>query len=273
VECIVCAGVLVPLLAWSAQLGKVGVLKHQVMLASRALAWENTVSRKPVDNDTLLKRFIDYPHLPIGRIQPLVGIGDHRFWRRQQSLSGDSSPGDSNSGDSRTKFTFDPPLSIHTGDNAIATAEMTLPKAAHSMAELLRKTASVNGNLSTTEWGLAVDGLLRAEVNVDLSNNRYLVTQGRSCQQNSRAVQFACVSAGTALVTDNWSAGSREQSENRSRSFVPAAQLAAVGNTLAVIGKLPLFGELSGLQDAFGRVDGSVLPPIQDERQKSKPVP
>jgi len=119
-----------------------------------------------------------------------------------------------------------------------------------------------------TEWDLTGDGLISAQIQVDLHNNNWLEGVA-SPQCGSGSNIYACVRESNAIMVDGWSAGSDAQARQRVRSLVPASGLTEVGDMLSHIGAIPVFKELRRLDGAFGHVDMNVLPSTTDRRLQS----
>lgn len=248
VETSLLMGVMLPVLFGLVMIGKLIDLKQTTVQAGRYAAWETTVrgaaERSDVDAQLIQSRF--FHTVESAQDVDSLHAGRNRLWG---SVAG---------GQAGTGLWADTAISVsghdihshYTVEQPGQSATFTLRRATAGIGNLLD---SVKGN----EWGLTGAGLVSARIEAPVARNGWLGSTVFDCEGGHGV---ACLKTNSAILTNGWSASGDDQARRRVRSLVPASALEPVGSALSVVGKLPMFGELGGLESAFGHVDMRVLP-------------
>ncbi len=250
-EFVVLMLVLVPMMMGIPMIGKLVDLRQTAVSASRYAAWESTVASNYTVASQVETRFFRDPSSVIATNKPLVG--KNRLWGESAARESEilSQSGAVHIEDSSANVVA---LEVNIGSPGSG----LIGKQALKIGDAVSKSGDLLGWAEDTEWGLPGDGLIRAAVQVNVKNNDFL--QGMLSRCGSSAGIYACIRESNSIMVDGWSSGSDTQAANRTRSYVPAVALKPVGDLLSKLGYIPPFKELRDLDDAFGRVDITVLP-------------
>jgi hypothetical protein len=235
--------VLVPALVTLPMLGKITDTNQSAVQASRYVAFEKTISGKNTELLTkeVRMRFFADPKLKIATDAEVQPDAVNSFWRITNA-----------DGEADSLLRPGSPLSINSNNQSIPN---------EVVAELSRDIVSSGKFLAKmipdSDWSLEENGLFVATINSVIKQPGQL-PDTMECGDSEDAL--SCVTRSTAIFVDEWNAGSSNQAEERSRTFVPAAVFRPVGNVLAKIGEIPLLKEMKGLEDAFGKVDSEQVP-------------
>jgi len=247
VEATVLLVVLLPVIYGVVMLGKVIDLKQTTEQAGRYAAWESTVypaqgpdSQAPLE---ITQRFFGNPEstLQTAPQQP----GNHPLWGHQSR---------------RPNARLEQETRVAILPDAVSAdydRNISQPTIAMKVGQLAGKAGNVLDGLSGNSWGLTPDGLLQANVGVQLDGNAWLGAGSDGCANKQSTL---CLTSSAVILVDGWSASDDAQARKRVRSLVPASALEPLGNAVSIVGNLPMFGELKRLKGAFGHVDMTVLP-------------
>lgn len=247
VETTILMVVMLPLVYAVAMIGKLIDLKQNVEQASRYAAWEATVYPASGTGGSapqnITQRFFGSPEdlLQSHAVEP----GNHSLW-------GLSDKQHQNHFEANTQVVIDQ-SSIQAGYRR----DIAQPTTAMRVGQLAGKSGEVLDGLSGNAWGLSADGLLEANVSLELNTGTWLNAGAGQCGD---AASTTCLNSNAVILVDGWSASDDSQARQRVRSLMPASALEPLGDAVSVVGNLPMFGELKGLKNAFGHVDMSVLP-------------
>ncbi len=249
-EFAVLALVMVPAFTMVPLLGKVSNMNQTTVQASRYAAWEMTVSGK--SNGVLTQEV------------------DARYFARSDTLIQTNvvTPGDSDQNvlwggygeneDGKVNRLF------RAGDNKIAVYMENNPLPSEAGGSLMTGIVAVgdalDGTIPGANWDLEGEGLYNARIGVNVGANR-LLSGGKDCQGRESDETFSCISRNSAILVDSWSSSDSGQVVSRTKALVPAGTLQSLGDMVSVLGNIPLFEELEGLDGAFGYVDPDQLPP------------
>lgn len=247
VEASVLMVVLLPLIYGVVMLGKLIDLKQTTEQASRYAAWESTVYTADGSHGAapagITERFFGEPtaSLQTQRVEP----GINPLWGNTQTQ-------DANRFEVDTRVAIKSPAI--TADYQRDIAE---PTVAMSVGEQAGKSGEMLDGLSGNSWGLTANGLVQANVGVQMNSSAWLNAEATGCGTDQSSV---CLNSRAVILVDGWSASNDAHSEERVRSLMPASAIEPLGNAISLVGNIPMFGELKGLKGAFGHVDMQVLP-------------
>ena len=148
-----------------------------------------------------------------------------------------------------------PHRSARDGAESIAAG---IGKAVHDAGTAMKNISSLG---APVDWSLSGDGLTVGGVRVGVEKNGLLRNAPSPC---TVAGAYACLEELSVIMSDGWSAENDRQAVKRVRSLVPANALREIGDVFSLAGKIPVFKELEGLENAFGHVDVSKLPASED---------
>jgi len=247
VEATVLLVVLLPVIYGVVMLGKVIDLKQTTEQAGRYAAWESTVypaqgpnSEAPLE---LTQRFFGNPDSTLQTA--LQEAGNHPLWGGQSR---------------RPEARLEEETRVTIQSDAVSAnydRDISQPTVAMKVGQLAGKAGEILDGLSGNSWGLTPDGLLQANVGVQLDGNAWLGAGSDGCGNEQSTL---CLNSSGVILVDGWSASDDAQARERVRSLVPASALEPLGNAVSIVGNLPMFGELKRLKGAFGHVDMQVLP-------------
>jgi len=137
-----------------------------------------------------------------------------------------------------------------------------LPTIASGTSRAINGAASVLEFASDASWDVTTEGIANGSVSIRAELGSLLAGFNSDCGGSGAAVTAStlCIEESSSIMVDGWSAGTANEVSRRTRSFVPATVLEPLGRGLSLFGAIPVFQELSPLDDAFGRVDVTVLP-------------
>ena len=231
IECSIVCSVMIPVVVLLATLANISEVRHHTILASRYLAWEQTVNATVSESSDIERRFYN----PINTNIRIGGRGDNSY------LTASS-------------------VSFGAGAGQYLQNLRAVRGFVSGTEKNIHKLGTALEPLSAVDWDINPDGLVNAGVQVNIVQPDSLVSAGYACNGGRVEGLFGCVSSHNAILVDGWGAGSNLQAERRTRALVPAAALSKTGNSLAHMGKFPFLNELGGLHNAFGKVDSSILP-------------
>jgi len=140
---------------------------------------------------------------------------------------------------------------------------------ASGTSRAIEGAANVLDFAADTRWDVTTDGIANGSVSVKAEVGSLLAGFNSNCSGTGGGAKAStlCIEESSSIMVDAWSAGTAEEVSRRTRSFVPATVLKPLGEGLAAFGTLPVFKELRSLDDAFGRVDVTVLPLDRYQRE------
>lgn len=247
VEASVLMLVSLPLIYGVVMLGKVIDLKQTTEQASRYAVWESTVYAASGANGAapagIMQRFFGAPtaSLQTQSIEP----GINPLWGNTQTPRAN-------------RFEKDTRVAIKTqAITADYQRDIAEPTAAMSVGEQAGKSGEILDGLSGNSWGLTANGLVQANVGVEMDNSAWLNAGSAGCGGDQSSL---CLNSSAVILVDGWSASNDAHSAERVRSLVPVSAIEPLGDAISLVGNIPMFGELKGLKGAFGHVDMQVLP-------------
>ncbi len=247
VETSVLMVVLLPLIYGVVMLGKVIDLTQTTEQASRYAAWESTVYTAAGSNGAapagITERFFGAPtaSLQTQSTEP----GNNRLWGNTQTPTAN-------------RYEKDTRVAIKSqAITADYQRDIAEPTAAMVVGELAGKSGEILDGLSGNSWGLTANGLVQANVGVEMDGSAWLNAGATSCGSDQSSL---CLKSSAVILVDGWSASNDAHSEERVRSLMPASAIEPLGDAISLVGNIPMFGELKGLKGAFGHVDMQVLP-------------
>jgi len=268
VEFAVLSGVMVPLFFGVPMLGKLIDLRQMTVQASRYAAWEATVATSVGDGPLALdERFFGDPAAPI-RSAPTTR-GHNPLWGGPPSPT----PAEVRSADPGARRTIGgvvghpggwPAMSAVTVDPASVSGTTAERSASSSVAGAVGAVVKRTGEMLGSSWHIGGNGLVDVGVTVAVRENGWLGSGSGGCGEG-----FACVREPSAILTDAWGAPDDTTTAERVRQLVPLHKLDWLGDSLAVVGKIPMLDELEDLnrngESAFGFVDMSTDALPRDE--------
>lgn len=247
VECTLCLGVIVPLLAYTTQLGKLGELKQQLLHASRYMAWETTVSVKAPNVQLTQARFLDNARQPLTHITPSEALlTEHALWQLGSVISNTSYP--------------DAKLQLHTLIDEHRSHTVMTNLETHRTIHEIQQHANANANLQNVEPLASLVNINVSQLEIGLNTSFYLTQPGPTCSETTSVRLFTCFQGQTALLSGHWNSGSDRDSARRSRAFVPAVEWVELANSVAAKDDLPFYADLTTIEGALGHVDATILP-------------
>lgn len=247
VEATLLLTVLLPVIYGVVTIGHLVDLRQTVEQASRYVAWEATVYPEAnldgTVQDSLTARFFGNAENALHT--STSAPGSHQLW-------GESSPQPAANPGVRSRLQVDQ-------DSTFAEYQRDVSgfSPGRSIGHLAAKSGELLAGLPGNTWGLTADGLTRATIGINLKADSLMGLGEVECSNNEQSM---CLQTNSAILVDGWSASSDDHARRRVRSLVPATALEPLGDTVVIIGNLPMFKELKDLRNAFGHVDMQVLP-------------
>jgi len=247
VECALCLGVIVPLLAYTTQLGKLGELKQQLLHASRYTAWETTVSAQAPNVQFTQARFLDNTRRPVTDITSSEALlTEHTFWQLGSVISNTSYP--------------DAKLQLQTLIDEPGSHTLMTNLDTHRTILEIQQHGNANAKLENVEPLASSANINVSQLEIGINSSIYLAETGPTCSESTPVSLFTCFQAQTALLSGHWNSGSDRDSARRSRAFVPAVEWVGLANTVAAEENLPFYADLTTIEGALGHVDATILP-------------
>jgi len=266
-ETFVLCTVMVPLAFTIPMIGKLADMRHTAVQSSRFVAWQEAHDPEGhISQAVLHERFYNSPDSPIQSAVPAAAVSsDNRLWGNasNQSLGGVG-------GDGVWEFaTYTDQISIKPDQTLPFRNDSDLPVLASGTSQAIAGAAKVLEFADNTSWDVTTEGIANASVRVKADIGSLLAGFTSNCSGagDGATESTLCLQEASSIMVDGWSAGSADEVSRRTRSFVPATVLKPVGEGLAAFGRLPVFKELRSLDDAFGRVDVTVLPLDRYQRE------
>ena len=259
-ETIVLSAVMVPLVFTLPMIGKLADLRQTAVQSSRFVSWQESHDPEGQMSQNLLhERFFDSPDSPIKSALPgAATASDNRLWgsTSAQSLSGEPGPGLWEFAAYTDQIRFKP------DQTAAMTTDSELPALASGTSRAIDGAAKVLEFADNTSWDVTTEGIANGSVSVEADVGSLLAGFNSDCTASGGGTTDStfCIQESSSIMVDGWSAGTADEVSRRTRAFVPATVLKPLGEGLAAFGALPVFKELRSLDDAFGRVDVTVLP-------------
>lgn len=247
VEAAILMMTMLPLIYAVVMLGKLIDLKQTTTQAARYAAWEATVYPAAGPNGAaplgITQRFFGSPDDAIQT--QLLEAGSHPLWGVAVASS-------------NNRFETDTRVAINQPSAAAHyQRDISEPTVAMRVGQLAGKSGEILDGLSGNSWGLSADGLVQATVELEVAGGDWVTNGEQNCGTEGSSV---CLNSSAVILVDGWSSSSDSQARERVRSLMPASALEPLGDAVSIVGKLPMFGELKGLKNAFGHVDMGVLP-------------
>lgn len=260
-ELVVLTLLLVPLIVGIPMLGKLIDVRLSAVQASRYAVWEASVDAQATPPTNVAERFFGDPANAI--VSRPTAPGENPLWG-PASRGGAASDPRFGAADVRVD-----PARVA----ALAYAEVPDTLRGEGVArrggEAVRAAGEALAGSTGGRWDLTADGLLLGGVHVEIAGDGWFAGDRAACAAGA----WRCVEERSVIMIDGWSAGGAAMARERARSLVPMGALGWVGDLLATIGKVPVFKELKGLEDAFGHVDVEHLPENERRRRTLEPYP
>ena len=259
-ETIVLCTVMVPLAFMIPMIGKLADLRQTAIQSSRFVAWQESHDPAAQMSQQLLhERFFNSPESQIqSAASGATTASGNRLWGTapNSSLSGEPGPG-------LWEFASDTDQVHLKPDQTLSlTTDSDLPTLSSGTSRAIDGAASVLEFADGSSWDVTTEGIANGAVSIKAEVGSLLADINSNCSVSGGAVTDStlCIQETSSIMIDGWSAGTADEITRRTRAFVPATVLQPLGEGLALFGTLPVFKELRSLDDAFGRVDVTVLP-------------
>lgn len=253
VEGIIVLGILLPIVSGVVMVGKLIDLRQTSEQAARYATWQSTVSARDsvADNQAAIvtERFFSDSSLPLltdsspDESQP---VAQNALWGSREAPR-----------PATLQARSHVELQAENGVLAAYRFDLSAAPVASSLGGYAERIGGILDSASGNSWGIAGNGLVRADIDVGLQSSDWLGGTNSQCMTTDSG---ACVRTSSVIMADGWSASSDEHARQRVRSLMPTSSFQAVGDVVADLGGFLLFPELRGLRGAFGHVDMSVLP-------------
>jgi len=243
VEFFILTLVMVPLLVSLPLLGKISDANQALVQASRYGAFETTVAKPNTAaiSQAIKQRFYAAPEQAITSDARVDAGSINNYWQMTAS-----------SGDSDHLLKPSSPLKVSSRhqpitDNTVASLSSAIISAGNVLTSISHDT----------QWDLEKKGLYTISLEAAMTKP-HMIDDNSQCGNYKDTM--SCIVRSTTILVDEWTSGSVDTAEDRSRALVPAGVFRPVGKVLAKIGEIPLLEELKGLDDAFGKVDAGQVP-------------
>jgi len=255
-EMVVLMVVMVPLMFAMPMIGKLIDLRQTALQASRYATWEATVASGNTDRAPQVgARFFgeaagSMSTRPAERSANLLWGGDPAAVGRAGTVPGSDLP-----------YSWPGQAAVTIDDATVVTDAWSTGHGDLGLAGTVGDAVRSAGRaLGGDRWDLADTSLTRAGVGVDVHRNGWFEEQGIGCGEGAGG----CIREAGVILVDGWEADSDGAAADRVKALVPATYLESVGETLSILGNIPIFEELGGLDDMFGYVNMQPLPAHAD---------
>jgi len=269
VESLLIVGVMVTFMIGLPMIGKLIDLKQTTIQASRYAAWEKTV--EPDLNETSAVQDIDTRFFmdaaaPIRSTRAPDTAKNFLWGGIRTGEDADDGSANANGGDT-------PPQSgnmelyqkagITLTDGSVVSTAASAGEDGYVYTKAGKIVAKIGAFISPDGWDRGDplrNGLVFTNVEARVKANALFSLGGDNCGGGDEG----CISEGTAILIDGWSAADHEVIRDRVHGFVPTNRLHQLGNFISKIAILPMFDDLEHLDDAFGCVKTNIVPGTKD---------
>ena len=248
-EFVVLCVAMVPLMFAVPMLGNLIDAKQASIQAGRYATWEATVHPSRQDSAVMLKdRFFTDEESQI-LSQPAELEANH-LWgsdtRRESGMPTDTAIVIDEQSVSMT-------TRLHDDDSGLSISS--------TVGGVIETAGNAIGAVTDRDWGIGKTALTRTQVQVAVKSNTWIeaLEAGEACGGG-----LGCFTAAGAILVDGWSARNDAQAKERTQAIVPATALEPVGEIVSILGAIPVFKELGGMEEMFGHVDMKPLPAHAD---------
>ncbi len=236
---------MVPLMFAVPMIGKLIDAKQTSIQAGRYATWESTVYPDRENASVLLKdRFFSAEDSVITS-QP-AELENNHLWGGKASTEGGLPPDTAVLIDEQS---ISMTTLLHKDNSGM--------KISSGLGSVIESAGNVLGAVSGGKWDFGKTALTRTEVQVAVKSNSWI--DSFQSQQGCGG-GLGCFNAHGAILVDGWSAKDQSQAKNRTRALVPAGALEPIGDIVSILGHIPVFEELKGMDDMFGHIDLRPLP-------------